>query len=120
MAKSKFEEIKEKRIRNLHFSNFIKDISQRDKLKHALLEEYKKGNFYSVPSKLFRQDDPKDMVELKRLRRIYLASEVYGQAIPEGLFDLEKPEERNLLFRNFAQKLNAGISIDFSFIPDAP
>lgn len=120
MAKSKHEELKEKRYRNEYFSNFIKDISRRDKIKHALLEEYKKGNFYSVPPNLFRHYEPKDMAELKRLRKIYLLSKIDKQAIPEGLFDLEKPEERNLLFRSFAQKLNAGISIDFSFIPDAP
>lgn len=117
MAKSKSEELKEKRIRNTHFSNFIKEKTIRDKVKFALLEEYRRGHFYSVTPNLFESNDEKDISDFELLKQTYLLSKDDNQAIPDGLFNLDDPAEINLLLNNLSQKLRHGVIIDFSFIP---
>ena len=117
MAKSKSEELKEKRIRNTHFSNFIKEKTIRDKVKFALLEEYRRGHFYSVTPNLFESNDEKDISDFELLKQTYLLSKDDNQAIPDGLFNLDDPAEINLLLNILSQKLRHGVIIDFSFIP---
>ena len=69
-----------------YLSEYIKKMTRIEKLKYALIQEYKEGRFYSIPDELMeRRDELEDF--FSELKRLYEESEESLIGIPEGLYD---------------------------------
>lgn len=117
MAKKKQDEIEEKKDRSSAFSKSIEKRSIRSKIKLALLAEYKKGHFYTIPRCLFDTNNNEDRKLIEMLKQLYRESNQEDQAIPEGLFDLTSEEERREFLEILLRK-KYKVVIDFSFVPE--
>lgn len=98
-----------------YLSEYIKKMTRIEKLKYALIQEYKEGRFYSIPDELMeRRDELEDF--FSELKRLYEESEESLIGIPEGLYD--KDAETGRLVSVLKEKEQKGIQIDTLFIPD--
>ena len=107
---------KEKRLR--HLSKYYKFKSREEKIKFFLVEEYKLGNFYSIPDDVFDMENPEDVRKFEFLRKCFLLNKKDGQVIPAGLFDLKQDDERKELLENIWNKINSRVEVDLSYVPN--
>ena len=110
------KELRENRSRNL--SRYYVVNSRKEKIKFFLTEEYKIGNFYSIPDDVFDMENPEDVLKLEFLRKEFLSKMDNEIVIPAGLFDFTKEDERKLLIENIWKKINSGAEVDLSYVPN--
>ena len=113
MAEKKDEIQKRAQILGKH----LKKTCKNEKIKYALLSEYKLGNFFSIPQGLFDLSNPDDVGELDKLKEIYLKSLKENQVIPDGLFDLSDEVERKKLRDSIQTKQSYDVIFDLTYIP---
>ena len=113
MAEKKDEIQKRAQILGKH----LKKTCKNEKIKYALLSEYKIGNFYSIPQGLFDLSNQDDGGELDELKEIYLKSLKENQVIPNGLFDLSDEVERKKLRDSIQTKQSYDVIFDLTYIP---
>lgn len=110
------KELRENRSRNL--SRYYVVNSRKEKIKFFLTEEYKIGNFYSIPNDVIDMENPEDVRKLEFLRKEFLSKMDNEIVIPAGLFDFTKEDERKLLIENIWEKINSGAEVDLSYVPN--
>lgn len=98
-----------------YLSEYIKKRTRIEKLKYALIQEYKEGRFYSIPDELLeKRTELNDF--FAELKKMYEESEESLIAVPEGLYDPNSETEK--LVAVLREKAQKGIQIDTLIIPD--